>query len=103
MKLYFAIIGILFVLATVTNAVTSPITEMALREFQSNGQHQSAKQNIFKSGFYRRPSGIQAGIQAGSAISFADIFKELERAQKTVAQKRKLFNRMVEITNGYIN
>ena len=104
MKLYSAITTILFVLATVTNAVTSPITEMALREYQAKALHQSARNKLIKSGRHRRTNTRH--IAPGSAISFADLFKQLEMARKAAEKQRKiekLFSKMLQITNGYRN
>ena len=102
MKVYCTITSVLFLLATPANAVTSPITEMALREYQANTAHQSARQKLFQSG-YRRPTGKRR-IQPGSAISFTDLFQHIKIAQKTVAEKRRkmaMFHHMLQITNGY--
>ena len=94
----------IFVLATVANAVTSPITEMALREYQANRQHQAARQKLYKAGRHR-PTGTRH-MQPGSAMSFTDLFKHLETARKTAHKRRKMeniFNQMLQITNGYRN
>ena len=99
MKLYSAITTILFVLATVTNAVTSPITEMALREYRANALHQSAQNKLFKSGRHRA-TGIRR-IAPGSAISFADLFKQLKTAQKTVEKRRKKEKNVPENASNY--
>ena len=100
MKLY----STLYVLATVANAVTSPITEMALREYQATGRLQAARQKLFKAGRHR-PTKTRR-MQSGSAMNFADLFKHLETARKTVEKRRKMetiFNEMLQITNGYKN
>ena len=104
MKLYSTTTLALSVLATVTNAVTSPITEMALREYQANARHQFARQKLFKSGHHRATG--TGRIQPGSAMSFADLFEHLEMAQKAAEKRRKmekLFEQMLQITNGYKN
>ena len=104
MKLYSTITLVLSALATVTNAVTSPITEMALREYQANTRHQVLRQKLFKSGRHRVTGNRH--IEAGSAMTFADLFKHLETARKTVEKRRKMetmFNRMLQITNRYKN
>ena len=99
MKLYSAITTILFVLATVTNAVTSPITEMALREYRANALHQSARNKLFKSGRHRA-TDIRR-IAPGSALSFADLFKQLKTAQKTVEKRRKKEKNVPENASNY--
>ena len=104
MKLYSGITFILFVMATVTNAVTSPITEMALREYQANALHQAVRHRLLASSCHRS-TGIRR-VAAGSAISFADLFKHLETARKAAEKRRKrekLFSKMLQITNGYKN
>lgn len=100
MKLYSTITTVLMVLAKETNAVTSPVTEMALREFQ----YQSARAKIGRPGYHRRNTGRH--IAPGSAITFADLFKHLEMARKVADNKRKMekmFQKMIKITNGYKN
>ena len=104
MKLYSTITLALSVLTPVTDAVTSPITEMALREYQANVRHRSVRQKLLKSGHHRATGNRR--IQAGSAMSFADLFKNLETARKAANKRRKmekLFRQMVQITNGYKN
>ena len=102
MKLYSVVILIMFALAAVTNAVTSPITEMGLRAYQANAQYQSARQKLFKSGRHRTTQ--KQHIKTGSALSFAELFKQIKKAQKIVQKRRqmkKLFNKMLQITDGY--
>ena len=104
MKLYSTLTRALFLLATVAHAVTSPITEMALREYQANGRHQATRQKLFKAGRHR-PTETRR-MQSGSAMNFADLFKHLETARKAVEKQRKMetiFNEMLQITNGYKN
>ena len=102
MKIFAVITQIVF-MASVAHGVTSPITEMALREFQAKTRHQAARQKMFNSGRHRTPSHVRR-IPAGSAMSFADLFKHLATAQKAADKRRrqlKTFNEMLEITNGY--
>ena len=102
MKVYCTITSALSLLATVANATTSPISEMALREYHANAAHQSARQKLFKSG-HRRPTGKRR-IQQGSAMSFTELFQHIKTAQKTVGETRRqmaMFQHMLQITNGY--
>ena len=104
MKLYSVITQIVF-MASVAQGVTSPITEMALREFQANTRHQAARQKMFNSGRHRSPSHARR-IPAGSAISFADLFKHLAAAQKASDKRRRqlnTFNQMLKITTEFKN
>ena len=114
MKFYFTITSILFGLATVTNAVTSPITEMELREYRGNIRYQSARQKLFKSGHHR--TGNRQKLQPGTALSLKELLKQLKTARKTAEKRRKdekaaekqrklqqKFYRMLQITNGYKN
>ena len=102
MMLYSVIILILFVLTAVTNAITSTITEMELRAYQENAHYQSVRQKLFKSGRHRTTQ--KQNIEAGSAVTFAELFEQIEKAQKIVQKQRqmeKLFNKMLQITNRY--
>ena len=86
MKLYSTFIWALFLLATVANAVTSPITEMALREYQANGRHQATRQKLFKAGRHR-PTKTRR-MQSGSAMNFAD----LSRVEELKQEKKKSYD-----------
>ena len=100
MKVYSAITYTLLVLLSVANGVYIPITDNALLEYQTK----SVRQKLVKSGIHQsRPT---SGIASGSAISFADLFKNLARAQKAADKRQKqlkTFTKMLKITNGYKN
>ena len=102
MNLYSFFILILFVSVSLTSAVTSPITEMGLRAYHANVQYQTARQKLFKAGYHRPTQSHR--MKEGSALSFANLLKQIKQAQKIVAKRRKmekLFNKMVQITNEY--
>ena len=82
----------IFVLATVANAVTSPITEMALREYQANRQHQAVRQKLYKAGRHR-PTGTRH-MQPGSAMSLliCSNTSKLHEKQHTNGAKWKIFS-----------
>ena len=104
MKLYFAITYIVLGFASEAKAVTIPIAELAVREYQAKAHYQSARHKLFSSGHHRKPSGHQ--MPTGSAIGFAELLKEIEYARKAAAKRRKMeqiFYEMIQITNGYKN
>ena len=90
-------------MASMATGATSPITEMALREYQANSQRQVARQKMFRSGYHRRPSSVRR-LPPGSTMTLSDLLEHVAKAQKAADKRRKqlnTFNEMLKITDGY--
>ena len=70
-------------------AITNPITNMALQD--------EMVQRAFKYGFHRK----SPNRNIRTALTFSELFDQLNKAQEAVANQRRKFAEMMKITNGY--
>ena len=98
MKLHAILTQMLLVCTTKVVAVTSPITEMGLRQFMEDQQREATREKLFRG--HHRKSNFGFGSSKVS-LTLVELLRQLEKTQKSVAAKRKMFKSMLKITNGY--
>ena len=96
MQLFKAIVTTFF--ATVVTAVTSTLSEMALRELIADRSWHAARHQFYQSGRHRkRKNGNQVASQ-----TMDELLEQLTIAMKKVAAKRRKFKQMQKIVDGYV-
>ena len=74
--------------------VTSPITEIALREYMAKSHHRGSQRRLMQTGYHRRRP---TNRNYGKIISMGSLMQQLERAQKAT----DTFARMKNIVESY--